>query len=131
MICIGIQFLRLIGLSALEDERRELLFVAGGGLAFSPLFSFGGGGNRRYDLDALKREPAPRRLLLVGMADRYGAASSLGSSVVEMCTDGHMPSEADAAAIASDLETCTHPLAAQIRARLLQIATPSTSDTVP
>jgi hypothetical protein len=130
MICINVNFLARIGLDLSEADKAELIHTAGGGLAFSPLFSFGGAGNGGRDTRALQAEPEPRRLTLVAMADRYGAGSSLGAAVVEICTEGP-PTSDDARGIAGALETCTHPMAARIRDRLLQLASPATSETLP
>jgi hypothetical protein len=116
MICINIQFLSLIG-----------LHTAGGGLSFSPLFSFGGGGNMGRDTAALETESVPRHLILVGMSDRYGVGSDRCASVIEVCVDAQRlgpraPHPHEALALAADLESCAHPLAARIGARLLQFA---------
>lgn len=138
MICINIHWLSLIGLADLggpsDLDRQELLQTAGGGLAFSPLFAFDAIGHRGgYDRDteALRAEPRPRALLLVGMMDPYHAGTDLAESVTTVCVapDGReprAPHRHEASALAADLERCTHSAAERIRARLLELAGPDT-----
>jgi hypothetical protein len=121
MICIHRNLLRSIGMT---DEAIHDNHEAGHGLATSSLFSFGGGGNRGRDTAALEAEPAPRTLLLVGMADAYGEGARRGAAVEEICLtqDGRgyaAPTPAEAQRVADLLEGCAHPDAATIRAAFL------------
>lgn len=124
MICFNRQFLTAIGMTSDEMAAIEST-LDGGGLATSSLFSFGGGGNRGRDTRALEYEPVPRRLVLVAMSDSYDAGRSRAVEVQELCVNNvtglqhRMPTSDEAVLIASVLETCTHPCAAAIRARIL------------
>jgi len=110
MICINRNLLLSMGMSAdvVQSIRDRSRAHDGGGLATSDLFSFGGGGNGRIDTAALEREPAPRKLVLVGMADRYGEAERRGAEVATICMEG-LPSGAEAIQIAILVDGCTHP----------------------
>lgn len=121
MICLSTMFLKKIGLTTevLEEMRRT---DDGGGLAISPLENFGGGGNRGRDKRALEAEPAPRRLLLVGMRDAYGEAERLGAEVTELCWSEdrgvHQPTVGDIDDILAVLQGADSPNAEPIRAAL-------------
>lgn len=118
MICFGHAFLRTIGMS---DDSINEIYVTGdfGGIATSPLFSFGGGGNRGRDRTALALGDEPRHLVLVGMSDRYGEGAKL-ATVSELCLhenqlSARSPTHPESVVIAVYLSTCTHPAAGAIR----------------
>lgn len=70
------------------------------GLFVSPIYSFGGGGNSGVDVDVLMAEGADARLILIGQADRYGAAARLGVLAEVICIDDlTQPTPAEARAI--------------------------------
>lgn len=124
MICFNRNWLALIGLTLSPHEYP----TDGGGIATSSLFSFGGGGNSGRDKAALKAEPEPRSLVLVGMSDRYGEAQKLGASVREMCLDDgtagfRKPTRDEAIEIARMVEQTEHPLTERIVDALRSYAT--------
>lgn len=76
------------------------------GLFVSPIYSFGGGGNSGIDVDVLRSEGADARLLLIGQADRYGAAARLGVTAEVICPDDlAQPTPEEARAIVYVLNT--------------------------
>lgn len=116
MICFSHQFLTLIGIDSAG-------LVDGHGLAFSPLFSFGGGGNGGRDTRALEVEPEPRVLHLVGMMDRYDVGTKRSAGLVTMCVGDdrvRVPNAEEALALADLLESSSHPMALRIREAVLR-----------
>lgn len=116
MICFNRDFLTALGMTEAELRKIE----DGAGLAVSPLFVFGDRGSpgaAGFDTDALEEEPAPRALVLVGMADRLGAGAKRAEIVVELCIDGEShrpPTKAEVVEIFKTLRLCTNEHAALI-----------------
>lgn len=120
MICFSQDWLRSIGMS----ERDVRSICDGGGIATSPIFSFGGGGGGGGDKATLSEEPMPRTLLLVGMSDRYSNGEALGASVVEICISesGYHhaePTTAEVNTILDALSCVENPAASLIRSALV------------
>jgi len=116
MICISRLFLRTIDVEITRHENGEGLFL-------SSLFSFGGGGNGGADTALLASEPDPRKLLLVGMSDRYGATGRMPVEVTEICVDSdrlapRMPSSNELDTLITALRGCANPAAAEILRQL-------------
>lgn len=124
MICVGRKFMTLIGMSEVEIELARNTPDCNG-FASSDLFSFGGGGNDGKDTAVLDAEPAPRRLVLVAMADRYSEAERRGAVVEQLCVSSEgaerLPTDTEKARLIEELGKVDHPVASIIQQRLVVI----------
>lgn len=122
MICIGQEFLRIIGFDTAEITT-ALNTPDSHGFAVSALHSFDGGGWSGRDTAALDAESEPRRLVLVGMADPYEAGARR-ATVEKLCVNesgpgAREPTTEEATRIFAELAPCeSHPTAALVRQRI-------------
>lgn len=99
MICIHEDILRQLGMDDAEIELLAAGFLSHGILP-SPRFNFAEAGGRRpmelSPVDWLITESSPRRLLLVGMRDGFGAGEKIAAgrvSTIHVAKDGSGPAE--------------------------------------
>ena len=113
MIVLNIQFLHLIGMPV-DEAAAVAVAPTTAGLAVSHIFSFGGSGDPR-SLDEARA--SSEKILLVGMADRYDYAKTLGAEIRQICVDGfhpRLPSAEEAAELQGLFAASAHPAASRI-----------------
>lgn len=119
MIVVNRNWLRYLGMpadvvAALEECR---------GLLLADVDAFAVGYNRGRYTSALMSEPAPRTLLLLGMHDRHGQASSR-ASIIEIGVTGfelRSPSRSERLTALSILSLLAHPTADAIAAAIYEV----------